>query len=48
MSLITFHLLSQCAQGRQAWLERGRRCSVQDPSQASYHRRWKNNRVKIY
>lgn len=35
----------QCAQGRAAWLERGRRCSVQESS-ASCHRRWvKRNRV---
>jgi hypothetical protein len=38
-------LTKQCAQGRAAWLERGRRCSVQD-NQASCHRRWvKRNRV---
>lgn len=36
----------QCAQGRAAWLERGRRCSVQDANQASFNRRWvKRNRV---
>lgn len=39
---------AQCAQGRAAWLERGRRCSVQENS-ASCHRRWvKRNRVKLY
>ncbi|CRK93781.1 CLUMA_CG007308, isoform A [Clunio marinus] len=38
---------SWCAQGRAAWLERGRRCSVQDPNTASYHRRWvKRNRIQ--
>lgn len=39
---------SQCAQSKAAWLERGgRRCSVQDPNQASYQRRWVNrNRVE--
>lgn len=37
----------QCAQGRAAWLERGRRCSVQENS-ASCHRRWvKRNRVTV-
>ncbi|GAB0098415.1 hypothetical protein DMENIID0001_141410 [Sergentomyia squamirostris] len=35
----------ECAQGRAAWLERGRRCSVQENT-ASCHRRWvKRNRV---
>lgn len=39
--------LLQCAQGRAAWLERGRRCSVQDGNQASFNRRWvKRNRVR--
>lgn len=37
----------KCAQGRAAWLERGRRCSVQENA-ASCHRRWvKRNRVFI-
>ncbi|CAO1304564.1 unnamed protein product [Diamesa serratosioi] len=37
----------ECAQGRAAWLERGRRCSVQDGNQASFNRRWvKRNRVQ--
>ncbi|XP_023031653.1 uncharacterized protein LOC6641841 isoform X1 [Drosophila willistoni] len=39
----------ECAQGRAAWLERGRRCSVQDQQQqqATYHRRWvKRNRIQ--
>ncbi|XP_053691901.1 uncharacterized protein LOC128740385 [Sabethes cyaneus] len=35
-----------CAQGRAAWLERGRRCSVQE-TPASCHRRWvKRNRIQ--
>ncbi|XP_043070588.1 probable serine/threonine-protein kinase nek3 isoform X2 [Drosophila grimshawi] len=40
---------SWCAQGRAAWLERGRRCSVQEQQQqqATYHRRWvKRNRIQ--
>ncbi|XP_017132251.1 rho GTPase-activating protein gacF isoform X4 [Drosophila elegans] len=40
---------SWCAQGRAAWLERGRRCSVQDQQQqqATCHRRWvKRNRIQ--
>ncbi|KAH8292824.1 hypothetical protein KR054_010698 [Drosophila jambulina] len=39
----------ECAQGRAAWLERGRRCSVQDQQQqqATCHRRWvKRNRIQ--
>uniref|UniRef100_A0A6P4FLB6 Mucin-5AC-like n=1 Tax=Drosophila rhopaloa TaxID=1041015 RepID=A0A6P4FLB6_DRORH len=39
----------KCAQGRAAWLERGRRCSVQDQQQqqATCHRRWvKRNRIQ--
>ncbi|XP_055591708.1 uncharacterized protein LOC129743649 isoform X2 [Uranotaenia lowii] len=37
---------AECAQGRAAWLERGRRCSVQE-TPASCHRRWvKRNRVQ--
>ncbi|XP_037958167.1 uncharacterized protein LOC119687770 [Teleopsis dalmanni] len=39
----------ECAQGRAAWLERGRRCSVQESQQqaASCHRRWvKRNRIQ--
>lgn len=40
------HCRKQCAQGRAAWLERGRRCSVQE-TPASCHRRWvKRNRVR--
>eukprot|EP00099_Drosophila_melanogaster_P024894 NP_723822.2 uncharacterized protein Dmel_CG42784, isoform C [Drosophila melanogaster] len=42
-------LLEKCAQGRAAWLERGRRCSVQDQQQqqATCHRRWvKRNRIQ--
>ncbi|XP_049284715.1 uncharacterized protein LOC125764467 [Anopheles funestus] len=36
----------ECAQGRAAWLERGRRCSVQE-TPASCHRRWvKRNRIQ--
>lgn len=36
----------KCAQGRAAWVERGRRCSVSE-NPASCHRRWvKRNRVK--
>ncbi|KAL1404126.1 hypothetical protein pipiens_005454 [Culex pipiens pipiens] len=39
-------LLLWCAQGRAAWLERGRRCSVQE-APASCHRRWvKRNRIQ--
>ncbi|XP_022231919.2 mucin-16 isoform X3 [Drosophila obscura] len=40
---------SWCAQGRAAWLERGRRCSVQDQQQqqATLSRRWvKRNRIQ--
>ncbi|KAH8274100.1 hypothetical protein KR044_010382 [Drosophila immigrans] len=40
---------SWCAQGRAAWLERGRRCSVQEQQQqqATCHRRWvKRNRIQ--
>ncbi|XP_037912460.1 uncharacterized protein LOC119652414 isoform X2 [Hermetia illucens] len=38
---------SWCAQGRAAWLERGRRCSVQNNNPASCHRRWvKRNRIQ--
>nr|XP_036677260.1 flocculation protein FLO11 isoform X2 [Drosophila suzukii] len=40
---------AKCAQGRAAWLERGRRCSVQDQQQqqATCHRRWvKRNRIQ--
>ena len=45
-----FEIDAQCAQGRAAWLERGRRCSVQEREAqvqaASAHRRWvKRNRV---
>ncbi|XP_002018909.2 uncharacterized protein LOC6593830 [Drosophila persimilis] len=39
----------ECAQGRAAWLERGRRCSVQDQQQqqATLSRRWvKRNRIQ--
>ncbi|KAH8377402.1 hypothetical protein KR093_005292 [Drosophila rubida] len=39
----------ECAQGRAAWLERGRRCSVQEQQQqqATCHRRWvKRNRIQ--
>ncbi|XP_051858971.1 pneumococcal serine-rich repeat protein isoform X2 [Drosophila albomicans] len=39
----------KCAQGRAAWLERGRRCSVQEQQQqqATCHRRWvKRNRIQ--
>ncbi|KAM7351342.1 uncharacterized protein ACRADG_004238 [Cochliomyia hominivorax] len=39
----------ECAQGRAAWLERGRRCSVQESQQqaAACHRRWvKRNRIQ--
>ncbi|XP_061390483.1 uncharacterized protein LOC133325777 [Musca vetustissima] len=38
----------ECAQGRAAWLERGRRCSVQEAQQqATCHRRWvKRNRIQ--
>ncbi|XP_059221966.1 uncharacterized protein LOC106082856 isoform X1 [Stomoxys calcitrans] len=40
----------ECAQGRAAWLERGRRCSVQETQQqqqATCHRRWvKRNRIQ--
>ncbi|XP_073822595.1 uncharacterized protein [Musca autumnalis] len=38
----------ECAQGRAAWLERGRRCSVQEAQQqAACHRRWvKRNRIQ--
>ncbi|KAL7739622.1 hypothetical protein ACLKA6_018836 [Drosophila palustris] len=39
----------RCAQGRAAWLERGRRCSVQEQQQqqAACHRRWvKRNRIQ--
>ncbi|KXJ76666.1 hypothetical protein RP20_CCG009257 [Aedes albopictus] len=37
---------AKCAQGRAAWLERGRRCSVQE-TPASCHRRWvKRNRIQ--
>lgn len=36
----------KCAQGRAAWLERGRRCSLSENA-ASCHRRWvKRNRVR--
>ncbi|XP_052869778.1 uncharacterized protein LOC128275346 [Anopheles cruzii] len=41
-----FPPVSWCAQGRAAWLERGRRCSVQE-TPASCHRRWvKRNRIQ--
>nr|XP_036213843.1 uncharacterized protein LOC106619859 isoform X1 [Bactrocera oleae] len=38
----------ECTRGRAAWLERGRRCSVQEAQQqAACHRRWvKRNRVQ--
>ncbi|XP_055922098.1 uncharacterized protein LOC129953198 [Eupeodes corollae] len=37
----------ECAQGRAAWLERGRRCSVQDNNPTACHRRWvKRNRIQ--
>uniref|UniRef100_A0AAG5DIH6 Uncharacterized protein n=1 Tax=Anopheles atroparvus TaxID=41427 RepID=A0AAG5DIH6_ANOAO len=40
------YIIENCAQGRAAWLERGRRCSVQE-TPASCHRRWvKRNRIQ--
>ncbi|KAL9705788.1 hypothetical protein quinque_009306 [Culex quinquefasciatus] len=40
------YIIDNCAQGRAAWLERGRRCSVQE-TPASCHRRWvKRNRIQ--
>ncbi|XP_053960911.1 uncharacterized protein LOC128865043 [Anastrepha ludens] len=38
----------ECTRGRAAWLERGRRCSVQEAQQqAACHRRWvKRNRIQ--
>uniref|UniRef100_A0A182MZ62 Uncharacterized protein n=1 Tax=Anopheles dirus TaxID=7168 RepID=A0A182MZ62_9DIPT len=46
ISIISNVIPTQCAQGRAAWLERGRRCSVQE-TPASCHRRWvKRNRIQ--
>lgn len=45
MLIIFEYNFMKCAQGRAAWLERGRRCSISENA-ASCHRRWvKRNRV---